>query len=30
VWTEAATVTAAAVMGKSGAISAERILLPAG
>jgi hypothetical protein len=28
VWTEAATVTAAAMLGKSGAISAERILLP--
>src|SRR6186997_61058 len=29
VWTEAATVTAAASMGKAGAISAEKILLPA-
>jgi hypothetical protein len=29
VWTEAATVTAAASQGKAGAISAERILLPA-
>ena len=29
VWTEAATVTAAASEGKAGAISAERILLPA-
>jgi len=28
VWTEAATVTAAAMLGKSGAITAERILLP--
>jgi hypothetical protein len=30
IWTEAATVTAAASMGKAGAISAERIQLPAG
>ena len=29
VWTEAATVTAAASEGKAGAISAERIVLPA-
>jgi murein DD-endopeptidase MepM/ murein hydrolase activator NlpD len=29
IWTEVATVTAAASMGKAGAISAERILLPA-
>jgi hypothetical protein len=30
IWTEAATVTAAASMGKAGAISAGRIQLPAG
>jgi murein DD-endopeptidase MepM/ murein hydrolase activator NlpD len=29
IWTEAATVTAAASMGKAGAINAERIVLPA-
>jgi hypothetical protein len=29
VWTEAATVTAAASEGRAGAISAERIVLPA-
>jgi hypothetical protein len=28
IWTEATTVTAAAAMGKAGAISAEKILLP--